>query len=81
MINGSNDRLKKKRAVLLPGRSFCKLQLQLCCLVLDLSLFVLSEKILRVVSDIYLRTQRCKKFYLENFCCGKTFFMFAVLWM
>ena len=35
----------KKRAVLLPGRSFCKLQLQLCCLVLDLSLFVLKKRI------------------------------------
>ena len=39
------------------------------------------EKILRVVSDIYLRTQRCKNFTWKNFCCGKTFFMFAVLWM
>ena len=41
----------------------------------------ICEKILRVVSDIYLRTQRCKNFIWKNFCCGKTFFMFAVLWM
>ena len=40
----------KKRAVLLPGRSFCKLQLQLCCLVLDLSLFVLKKKEFRKVA-------------------------------
>ena len=63
-------------------RSTCTLDTtELCLCFSTLAELQISEKILRVVSDIYLRTQRCKNFTWKNFRCGKTFFMFAVLWM
>ena len=54
---------------------------ELCLCFSTLAELQISEKILRVVSDIYLRTQRRKSFTWKIFVVEKPFFMFAVLWM